>query len=68
MEPEIEVLWNQAMAALKAAGIVIVEVDASEVFRLNALIGFPLALYEGGVDMRAYLEKYLFKNRCNQPH
>jgi mandelamide amidase len=22
------------------------------------LIGFPVALYEGGVDMRAYLEKY----------
>jgi mandelamide amidase len=58
MEPEIGVLWEEATAAFKAAGIVIVEVDAAEIYRLNALIGFPVALYEGGVDMRAYLEKY----------
>lgn len=58
MEPDIEFLWNQAIAAFEKAGVVIVEVDTSEIFRLNNLIGFPVALYEGGVDMRAYLEEY----------
>ncbi len=34
------------------------EIDVSEIFRLNALIGFPVALYEANTDMRSYLEKY----------
>lgn len=58
IEPEIEVLWKKAMTAFQNAGIVIVEIDASEIIRLNALVGFPIALYEANTDMRSYLTKY----------
>ena len=31
---------------------------SSEIIRLNALVGFPIALYEANTDMRSYLTKY----------
>lgn len=58
MEPEVERLWNQSLAALEEAGITLVKVDASQLIELNNRVGFPVAMYEAGVDMRAYLEKY----------
>jgi len=58
IEPEIEVLWKKTMTAFQNAGIVIVEIDASEIIRLNSLVGFPVALYEANADMRSYLTKY----------
>jgi mandelamide amidase len=58
MEPEVQILWEKAITAIKNAGVVIVEIDALEIFRLNALIGFPVALYEANEDMRSYLKKY----------
>jgi mandelamide amidase len=58
IEPEIEALWKKAITAFQNAGIVIVEIDASEIMRLNALVGFPVALYEANSDMRSYLKKY----------
>jgi mandelamide amidase len=58
VEPEIEALWEKALKAFQNAGIVIVEIDASEIIRLNALVGFPVALYEANADMRSYLKKY----------
>ncbi len=58
IEPEIEALWNKAITAFQNSGIVIVEIDASEIMRLNALVGFPVALYEANSDMRSYLKKY----------
>jgi mandelamide amidase len=58
VEPEIIALWEKAITAFQNAGILIVEVDASEIIRLNALVGFPIALYEANTDMRSYLKKY----------
>jgi mandelamide amidase len=58
IEPEVEVLWEKAITAIQNAGVVVVEIDASEIFRLNALVGFPVALYEASADMRFYLKKY----------
>ncbi len=58
IEPEIQVLWEKAITAIQNAGVVVIEIDASEIFRLNALIGFPVALYEANADMRSYLKKY----------
>ena len=58
IEPEIKALWEKALTAVKNAGAVVVETDASEILRLNALIGFPVALYEANTDMRSYLKKY----------
>jgi mandelamide amidase len=58
IEPEIGALWEKTMTAFQNAGIDIVEIDASEIIRLNALVGFPVALYEANTDMRSYLTKY----------
>ncbi len=58
VEPEIKALWDKTITTFQKAGISIVEINASEIFRLNALIGFPVALYEAGNDMRSYLKKY----------
>ena len=58
IEPEIETLWEKAITAFQNAGIVIVEIGEPEIMGLNALFGFPVALYEANSDMRSYLEKY----------
>jgi mandelamide amidase len=61
IEPEVKVLWEKAITAIQNAGVVVVEIDVSEIFRLNALIGFPVALYEANADMRSYLNTILEK-------
>jgi mandelamide amidase len=58
MEPEIKVLWDKTITAFQNDGIVVAEIDASELIRLNALVGFPVALFEAGKDMRSYLKEY----------
>jgi indoleacetamide hydrolase len=58
VEPEIKALWGKTITAFRERGISVVEIDASEIVRLNALVGFPIALYEAGTDMRTYLKKY----------
>jgi Asp-tRNA(Asn)/Glu-tRNA(Gln) amidotransferase A subunit family amidase len=56
--PEVVRLMDQAIAALKAAGVQLVEVDIPPLTAANDKVGFPVALYEGNVDLAAYLQKY----------
>ena len=58
MHPEVETLWRKAIGKFQKAGIVILDIDAKKVVELNSLIGFPVALYEAGVDMRSYLKHH----------
>jgi indoleacetamide hydrolase len=46
-----------AHAKLKAAGVIIVDVDMPELMELNGQVGFPVALYEAYDDMVAYLKR-----------
>lgn len=58
LEPEVEKRFNLAIAKLQKAGVAVVDVDADEIYQLSTIVGFPIAMYEAGIDMRAYLEKY----------
>jgi len=49
---------ERALASLRAAGAVIVEVDMPRLKELNAAVGFPVALYEAYDDLAAYLRKH----------
>ena len=55
---DVEAVWADARARLEEAGVELVEVDASEIVDRNAGISFPIALYEAGIDLRTYLERY----------
>lgn len=56
--PEVVRLMDQALAALKAAGVQLVEVDIPPLTAANDKVSFPVALYEGNADLAAYLKKY----------
>lgn len=58
IEPEVDILWQKAINKFAQSGITLVEVEADNIFKLNALVGFPVALYEAGMGMRDYLKKY----------
>lgn len=50
-------LMAEALAKLKAAGVVLVEADIPGLMKLNDAVGFPVALYEVTVDLPAYAKK-----------
>jgi Asp-tRNA(Asn)/Glu-tRNA(Gln) amidotransferase A subunit family amidase len=55
LDAEVARLMEDALAALKEAGAVLVEADIPDVGRLDNEAGFPIALYETVVDLDAYL-------------
>jgi len=61
LDPEVALVMETALAKLSAAGVQIVEVQMAGVTEANNNVSFPVALYEGNVDLAAYLAKY-------QPH
>ncbi len=56
--PEVLRLMEETLAALKAAGVRLVDVDIPPLTGANDKVGFPVALYEGNADLAAYLKKY----------
>jgi mandelamide amidase len=56
--PDVQAVWNAALARLEEAGVEIVAVDAADIVEASAAISFPIALYEANRDLRAYLERY----------
>jgi indoleacetamide hydrolase len=59
LDADVRQVWSSVLEELEAAGVRIVEVDDSEIFALNAQIGFPIALTEARPDLVAYLERYM---------
>ncbi len=55
LHPETARVAEQALTALAAAGAVPVEADMPDVPKLDEAAGFPIALYETGVDLNRYL-------------
>ncbi|MXW91954.1 MAG: indoleacetamide hydrolase [Rhodospirillaceae bacterium] len=55
LHPETVRVAEEALAALAAAGAVLVEADMPEVPKLDEAAGFPIALYETVVDLNRYL-------------
>ena len=55
LHPETARVAEAALAALAAAGAVLIEADMPDVPRLDEAAGFPIALYESVVDLNRYL-------------
>lgn len=58
MDGDTQAVFDAALVKLKAAGVVVVELEAPKLAELNGAVGFPVALYEAYDDMVAYLAKY----------
>jgi mandelamide amidase len=58
LDPDTQAVFDGALKRLRAAGVVLVEVDAPKLPELNNAISFPIALYEAEGDMTAYLARY----------
>lgn len=58
VETETARLMSEALAKLKAAGVVLVEADIPDLMELNNKVSFPVALYEVTVDLPAYAKKF----------
>ena len=55
LDPETARVADATLAALAAAGAVLVEADMPEVPKLDEAAGFPIALYETVVELERYL-------------
>ncbi len=53
---EVLASMEDALAALRAAGVELLEVEVESLGPLNAAVGFPVALYELTQDLPAYLK------------
>jgi len=58
MDADTQAVFDASLGKLKAAGVVIVELEAPKLAELNGAVSFPVALYEGYDDMVAYLAQY----------
>ncbi len=58
LHPETARVAEAALAALAAAGAVLVEADMPDVPRLDEAAGFPIALYETVVELNRYLAEH----------
>ena len=58
LHPETARVAEEALAALAAAGAVLIEADMPDVPRLDEAAGFPIALYETVVELNRYLSEH----------
>jgi mandelamide amidase len=58
LDPETQRVSDDAIIKIKAAGVEIVDIEIPGLARLNEEAGFPIALYEAGRDLPAYLSRY----------
>ncbi len=57
LDPETERVANEALAALAAAGAVLIDADMPDIPKLDEAAGFPIALYETVVELNRYLSE-----------
>ncbi|MEZ5657821.1 MAG: indoleacetamide hydrolase [Burkholderiaceae bacterium] len=57
-DADTRAVFDRALARLREAGAIIVEIDAPDLADANNAISFPIALYEARDDMMRYLERY----------
>jgi indoleacetamide hydrolase len=56
LDSELSAVTDAALVKLRDRGVVLVEADLAGIGELNGKISFPVALYEVGPDLRAYLK------------
>lgn len=55
LDGDTEAAFHQAVALMKAQGMVVVEIEMPQLVELNGQVSFPVALYEAYDDLVAYL-------------
>jgi mandelamide amidase len=58
LDADTQAIFDAALAKLRAAGVVLVDVAAPKLTELNGAISFPVALYEAHDDMVGYLARH----------
>ncbi|MEO7404825.1 MAG: amidase family protein, partial [Burkholderiales bacterium] len=58
LDKETAALTDQALATLRAAGVVLVDVNLATIFDANGKVGFPVALFEANRGLKRYLAEY----------
>jgi indoleacetamide hydrolase len=56
LDGELAAVMDTALAKLRDKGVVLVEGDLAGIGELNGKLSFPIALYEVGPDLRAYIK------------
>ncbi|MDP1633810.1 MAG: indoleacetamide hydrolase [Gallionellaceae bacterium] len=59
LDADTSAVIDGALAKLKKAGAIIVEVEMPGLGEINGAISFPVALYEAYDDLAAYLQRYV---------
>ncbi len=59
LEPQVRRSMETLLAALREAGVVLVEGNLEGIAELNQAVSFPVVLFETGVLLREYLATYL---------
>jgi mandelamide amidase len=57
LDDDTKAAFSAALDRLKAAGVIVVDVEMPKLMELNGQVGFPVALYEAYDDMVAYLKR-----------
>ena len=55
---EVSLLMDGTLMRLKDAGVRLVDVEMAPLTEANNKVSFPVALYEGNIDLATYLPKY----------
>lgn len=58
LDADTQAVWTATLGKLKAAGVVLVEIQAPKLPELNGQVSFPIAMWEAHDDMVAYLERW----------
>lgn len=64
LDAELAQVMDVALARLHDSGVVLVEADLAGIGDINSKISFPIALYEVGPDLTAYLYRQIEDGRC----
>ena len=74
LHPEVAAAGERVLLTLREAGVVLVEADVEEVAQLDAIAGFPIALYESVIALDRYLRQHALTfgfrelaDRCGSP-
>jgi len=58
LDPSVRTVMDTALAALRDAGVQLIDIDMPDLPAANAAVGMPLCLYEQKPDLIAYLQRY----------
>lgn len=58
LDSDVQLVWDDVIARLRAAGVTFTELDASHIMALNHAVSFPVVFGEAGPHLRDYLARH----------